>query len=255
MRIAVITGASSGLGREYVRQISRRYILDEIWAVARSTDKLNDLKKISACPVRIISADLTKKESIGLLSDMYRQFDPKIFCLVNCAGFGRIGRTADIPLDDLYDMIDLNCRAAAAISVISAAYMKKGSRIIQIASCSAFQPLPEINVYAASKAFLLSFSRSLRRELLPLGISVTAVCPYWIKDTAFIPTAMKTAKGTKIKYPFASVAENVVSCSLNDSSHNADVSTPGAVSSLHRLAAKAIPHSIMISLWDILRRL
>ena len=115
---------------------------------------------------------------------------------------------------------------------------------------------PYLNVYAASKSFLYRYSRALRVELLGRGIRVTAVCPYWIKNTEFIPRAKDTGGGTAVRrFPLASRRETVVKLALSDSRLGLPVSTPGPVCFLHRIAAKLIPSEIMMGLWALIRRI
>ena len=127
---------------------------------------------------------------------------------------------------------------------------------MQICSVASFQPLPNLNVYAASKAFVLSYSRSLRWELLGRGIHVTAVCPYWISDTEFIPVTKEGGDPHAVRhFPLASHARHVAWAALRDSGLNLPVSTPGPVALLQRFFTKFIPHEIIIAFWEILRRL
>ena len=254
MKIAVVTGASSGLGREFVRQLGDWEGLDEIWAIARREERLRELEKFARVPVRPLALDLTQPESIDALSSLLQQERPQILILVNAAGFGRIGPSRTIPAADNGTMIDLNCRAAVAMTTAALPYLHKGSRILEICSTAAFQPIPGLNVYAATKAFLQSYTKALHHELLLTGIHVTAVCPYWIKDTEFIPQAQKTDRGGFRHFPLASHARTVVRWALADSKLNLWVSTPSPVCMLHRLSAKFIPHCIMVPLLDLLRR-
>lgn len=254
MKIAVITGASSGLGREFVRLLGSSGTLDEIWAVARRVDKLKELSEISACPVRSIPLDLTQTESFELLAGLLKEAQPEIRVLINAAGFGRLGKSTEIPLKDDNGMIDLNCRAAVALTALALPYMKRGDRILEICSAAAFQPIPRLNVYAATKAFLQSYTKALHYELLTTGIHVTAVCPYWIGDTEFIPGAKTTSSKTFRHIPLASHARTVARWALFDSSLNLWVSTPSPVSAAFRLVAKFVPHCIMVPLMDLFQR-
>lgn len=257
MRIAVVTGASSGLGREFVRQISENEAVQEIWVIARRKSRLQELAaEIVGVRVRPIPLDLTVKDDIQILRELLEKEKPDVRILVNAAGFGKIGTYADISPKDCDGMIDLNCRAAVDITVISLPYMREGARILEICSTAGFQPLPGLGLYAASKAFLLRYSRALRWELFPRGIHTTAVCPYWIKDTEFIPTARETKNGRAVQhFPLASHAHSVVRLALWDSRLNLAVSTPSPVSFVHRIAAKFIPHCVMIAIWELLRRM
>lgn len=257
MKIAVVTGASSGLGREFVRRISEEEKdIDEIWAIARRREKLEELSSISDKPVRAISLDLIEPASIDRLEEMYEEEHPEVGILINAAGFGKIGNYKKVGRQDSDRMIELNCRAAVDVTAVSLPYMKKGDRILEICSTAAFQPFQFLSIYAASKAFLYRYTRALRTELLLTGIHVTAVCPYWIKDTEFIPVA-KTTEGEKKDirhFPLASHVKNVARMALLDSRIGLPVSTPGIMCTLHRIVAKFIPHELMMGVWALLRR-
>lgn len=127
---------------------------------------------------------------------------------------------------------------------------------MQICSTAAFQPFPYLNVYAASKAFLYRYSRALRVELFSRRISVTAVCPYWIKDTEFIGRARSEKKKSEIRsFPFASRQKAVARRAMRDTRLGMAVSTPGFMCSIHRVIAKIVPSEIMMGFWAALRRL
>ncbi|HIV16754.1 MAG TPA: SDR family NAD(P)-dependent oxidoreductase [Candidatus Alectryocaccobium stercorigallinarum] len=254
-KIAIVTGASSGLGEEFIKNLGNEDI-DEIWAIARRRERLEALANISSVPVRPVPMDLTDKENISRLSEMLSDEKPEIHILINAAGFGKIGLTEDIGRDSLDKMIDLNCRAAVDVTLLCIPYMPKGSRILEICSTAAFQPFQFLNVYAASKAFLYRFSRALYIELRPKKISVTAVCPYWIRDTEFIPTARSGRNNTAIRhFPLSSKKKSVARIALNDSRLRLPVSTPGIMCTLHRIAAKFIPSCLMCLIWSGLRRI
>ncbi|HCW79726.1 MAG TPA: short-chain dehydrogenase [Ruminococcaceae bacterium] len=256
MHIAVVTGASSGIGQEFVRQISKKECLDGIWTVARRRERMEELQKQVDIPLKILPYDLTDKESFRKISAILKSEQPDVRVLVNAAGFGKIGSYSDISVADCDDMIDLNCRAAVDMTQIVLPYMKEGSRILEICSTSAFQPFQYLNVYAATKAFLYRYSRALRVELFGRKIKVTAVCPYWIKDTEFIGTAQKTRNSSYIwGFPFASREKSVVRMALTDSRLGLPVSTPGIVCFLHRIVAKFIPGELMMGLWELIRHL
>lgn len=255
MKIAIVTGASSGLGREFVRRLGQEGEVQEIWAIARREDRLKALSSLTPCLVRPLPLDLTREESYAWLTDLLRRKAPEVAVLVCAAGFGRMGSTKDIPPADNNAMIDLNCKAAVAVTTACLPYLRRGSRVLEICSTAGFQPMPGINVYAATKAFLQSYTKALHHELLTAGIKVTAVCPYWIKDTEFIPVAKQSGQTAFRHYPLASRTKSVVSLSLAASRMNLWVVTPGIVCTLHRVSAKFIPHCIMVPLLDLLRRL
>ena len=263
MHIALITGASSGLGAEYALQLaaskSKKDAVDELWAIARRRERLEALADAISrinprVQVRPLALDLTDAAHLNLLEDMIKAERPDIRILINAAGFGCAGEAAQISRERCAAMIDLNCRAAVAVTQMCLPCMSAGSRILEVCSTAAFQPLPYLAVYAASKAFLYRYSRALRLELRPRKIRVTAVCPYWIKDTEFIPNATRTDAERAIRrFPFASKKSRVARRSLADSRLGLAVSTPGPVCAVHRLAAKFIPAEAMMRLWNILR--
>lgn len=256
MKIAIVTGASSGLGSEFVRQIRKQEKLDEIWVVARRKDRLTALEKELQTHLRIITGDLTKAETLHEIEAMLWKEKPNVRILVNAAGYGKIGSWRDIKRVDVDGMIDLNCKAAVAMTQISLPFMKRGARILQICSTAAFQPFQYLSVYAATKAFLYRYSRALRVELYGTGIRVTAVCPYWIKDTEFIGRAKKSSDSSYIhSFPLASRQKNVARHALLDAKLGLAVSTPGIVCTLHRAAAKIVPADLMMGAWALIRRI
>ena len=137
MRIAVVTGASSGMGKEFVLQISRTEKLDEIWVIARRTDRLEELKKeIPDTVIRPISLDLTKAESIEAYRAMLEAEKPDVAILMNASGFGKFGTFADMSLDSMMSMIDLNDKAYVAMTYVTLPFMKEGGEIYQLDSLS-----------------------------------------------------------------------------------------------------------------------
>lgn len=257
MRIAVITGASSGLGRQYVSEIAKKEKnIDEIWVIARRRERLTELQKLSSVRIRPVPMDLINPSSMRELSELYKRENPEIGILINAAGFGKIGNYQSVSCEESDRMIALNCRAAVDVTQLSLPYMKKEDRIIEICSTAGFQPFQFLAVYAASKAFLYRYTRALRVELFPRGIKVTAVCPYWIKDTEFIPTAEETSPEKKLirHYPLASHVKSVASISLANSRIGMPVSTPGIMCTLHRIVAKVIPSELLMGVWALLRR-
>lgn len=255
MNIAIVTGASSGLGREFVKQIAQKADVEEIWVIARREERLTEIREKCQVPVRVLPMDLVKQESIQKLEDLLASERPVVSILVNAAGFGKVGDYRQVTRRESDAMIDLNCRAAVDVTLVCLPYMERKSRILEICSTSAFQPFQYLNVYAASKAFLYRYSRALGVELMGSEITVTAVCPYWVKDTEFIPIAEETDEKNAIRhFPVASKAVNVVTRALNDSALGLPVSTPGPICFVHRIAAKFIPAQIMMGIWAILRR-
>ena len=185
MKIAVITGASSGMGREFVYALDKDEKFDELWVIARREHRLEELKAKCRAKVRPLPLDLLDRESYSVYRRMLEVEKPEIAVLVNAAGFGLFGTFSDMDMDKQLDIVELNAKALTAMCHMSIPYMTKGSRIYNIASKSSWQPVPYINVYGASKAYVLSFSRALGVELEQSGIRVMALCPGWIKTEFF----------------------------------------------------------------------
>ncbi len=246
MRIAVITGASSGMGREFVRRIDLSETLDEIWVIARRRERLETLAKETRAPLRILPLDLTKDESIDAYKSLLESEKPDVAILVNAGGSGKFCAFRDSSLDDYREMIDLNTKALMAMTYVTLPFMKAGGCIYQIGSLSAFQPVPYIGVYGATKAFVLSFSRALNAELRHAGIRVMAVCPGWVR-TEFFDHAVKD--DTICYYNRFYDADQVVKTAMKDMKRGKDVSVCGFPVKAQVLATKLLPHKIVMRIW------
>ena len=159
-KIAVVTGASSGMGREFVLQLGQYVEVDEIWVIARRIDALWALQKDVATYVRPLCLDLCSDNAFEEYRALLEQEQPDVKLLVNAAGFGKFGDFQKVPLDDDLRMIDLNCKALVAMTRLTLPYMHENSHILQLDSLSAFQPVPYIATYGATKSFVLSYSRA-----------------------------------------------------------------------------------------------
>jgi len=214
MNIAIITGASSGIGAEFVMQISKKHSnLDEIWIIARRIDKLEELSNQLRTKTKIMSLDLALDHDLSLLSDELAKFQPNVQILVNCAGYGKIGPFSLGSYEEEIGMININCKALTAVTYFVLPYMNESARIIQIASAAAFLPQPNFAVYAASKSYVLSFSRALKYELHNRKINVIAICPGPV-DTEFFEKADPDNQGKQYKKIFRVKPENVVAKAL-----------------------------------------
>ena len=134
-------------------------------AIARHEKALEELRDQVPYPIRPLALDLTDRRSFQTYADALAEEPVEVGLLVNASGFGKFRAVVDTPLEVNLNMVDLNCQAVMALCQLTAPYMPRGGQIINIASVAAFQPIPYINVYGASKAFVLSFSRALNREL------------------------------------------------------------------------------------------
>ena len=250
MNIAIVTGASSGMGREFVLRLSQYVDVDEIWAIARRKEALEALNEAVSVPVRAIGLDLLEEDSFKTLSQLLQKESPNVKLLVNAAGFGKFGTYHKVPLEDDCKMIDLNCKALLVMTRLVLPYMEKGSHILQLDSLSAFQPVPYITTYGATKAFVLSYSRALNRELKPRGIRCMAMNPGWVK-TEFFNHAFQTNADAEVKY-FDRLyeAKDVVATGLKDLyKTRKDYSVHGLPVKIQVLLVKIVPHSIVMNIW------
>lgn len=249
MNIAIVTGASSGMGREFVRQLSGYVSVDEIWAVARRASALETLKAEASVPVRPIVLDLLEASSFTELEALLESEKPNVKLLVNAAGFGKFGAYQKVPVEDDCRMIDLNCKALLLMTRLCVPYMQPGSHILELDSLSAFQPVPYITTYAATKAFVLSYSRALNQELKPRGIRVMAVSPGWVK-TEFFDHATKTSNTAVTYYNIMYEAKDVVATAIHDLYRTRkDLSVHGAPVRWQVRGVKLLPHSLVMKIW------
>jgi len=175
-KVALVTGASAGLGVEFARQLSKRG--HSLVLAARRKDRLEELAK-DLGDARAIAIDLSKKDSAAkLLADIEANGET-VDLLVNNAGFGLIGRFAELDGKRERQMIDLNVGALTDLcrAVAPGMIARKSGAILNVASTAAFQPGPKMAVYFATKAFVLSLSEALHEELKPHGIKVSCLCP------------------------------------------------------------------------------
>ena len=247
--IAVITGASSGIGRRFAETVDTWDKFDEVWVVARRLNVLEELKNTVPFPVRPLALDLTDRSSFEVYENELKNGDVNVKLLINCSGYGRFEAFIDTPLAVNLNMTDLNCQAVVAMCELTLPYMKSGAKIIHIASGAAFQPIPYINIYGATKAFVLSFSRALNRELAQRGISVTAVCPFWTKTGFFDRAVDKDKEAVVKKYAAMYETKDVIARAWRDAKKGKDVSMYGFVARAQTLLTKILPHSAIMTIW------
>ena len=249
MKIAIVTGASSGMGREFVLQLSQYVTVDEIWVIARRTGALESLKAEVSVPVRSIGLDLCADESFAAFAALLEKEQPDVKLLVNAAGFGKFGTAVNIPLEEDCRMIDLNCKALVRMTRIVLPYMHSGSHILQLDSLSAFQPVPYITTYGATKAFVLSYSRAMNRELKKEGVRMMAMNPGWVK-TEFFNHALQTNGNEVQYYNYLWEAKDVVATGLKDLyKTKKDYSVHGLPIKFQVLLVKIMPHWFVMNVW------
>lgn len=181
MKATLITGASSGIGEAFARRLARDK--HNLVLVARSENKLHELcdelmleHQITA---HYIALDLTDREADRRLFDETEKHGFEIDWLINNAGFGSMGDFAELDLERELEMIGLNIRALTAIThrYLQKMRGRRSGTIINVSSSASFQPVPYMATYAATKAFVTSFSEAIAEENRPFGITVTALCP------------------------------------------------------------------------------
>ncbi len=245
-KISVITGASSGMGRDFVKMIDMIEECDEIWVIARRREKLEELKSENGKVIRPIELDLSKNESIAEYGRMLENEKPQVTALVNAAGFGKFGKFEDIPLEEQLNMIDLNSKSLVAMTYITLPYIPEGGCIYQLGSQSSFQPVPYLTTYGATKAFVVSFTRALNKELEKKKIRIMAVCPGWVK-TEFFDRAVRD--DTITYYSKFYESEDVVKKAFKDMKKGKDVSVCGGLINWQRFLAKILPHKMVMKIW------
>lgn len=254
-RVALITGASSGIGREFARQLDRQQVADELWLIARKEEALTAVGAELDTPSRSVVADLTSPDDIAKIRALLAEEQPHVTFLVNAAGFGKFGDWQTISDTAVDAMIDLNCRGLVDMTRAALPHMERGSRIIQVASAAAFAPLPHMNVYAASKAFVLRYTRALRWELHGTGITATALCPTWVK-TGFEKVARASGGGHDVGHLLGEQdAATVVRRALGANRLHLAVACASPQSAALRLVGKVVPDCVTMAGWDLLRRL
>lgn len=247
MKIAMVTGASSGIGEEFVKQIDRLFqrTIDELWLIARNKEKLEQVAARCKCKTRILALDVTKDEDIQHIEKLLSIGNPEIVMCVLSAGYGLEGRFEELPISEQLGMIDCNCKALTHLSYSVLPYMKANDRLILMASSAAFMPQSGFAIYAATKSYVLSFGRALNNELTDRGITVTSVCPGPV-NTPFFDVAEKYAKGKNFK-KFTMVNPGlVVRCALADSKDHRDMSVPGFWMKLFYPISRFLPHRFLL---------
>jgi uncharacterized protein len=233
MKVAIITGASAGMGWEFARQLDGASDIDEMWLVARRADKLEELaNSLTRTKARTFAIDLTDPAQTRTLFDALDDVRPRITWLINNAGFGKIGAFDAVDVDTNLRMIDLNIRVLTEITQRSLPFCGPGSHIVQVASTAGFLPITNFGVYAATKAYVVNFSNALAQELKSRGIKVTAVCPGPVQ-TEFLELA--STHGAKMDAPefIIAAADKVVRLALSDA-------RKGKLNSVYGFSAKTL---------------
>ena len=246
MKIGVITGASSGMGREFAKAVDKSFALDELWVIARREELLESLKAECRTPVRALPWDLKDPANVQTYRALLEEMKPEISVLVNAAGYGLFGACDALEEEEQLGIVTLNAEALTAICLASLPYMRRGDTIINLGSNSSWQPVPYLAVYAASKAYVLSFSRALGRELKSKGIHVMCVCPGWVR-TEFINRAKRD--DTVSYFDRWYTPEQVVERAMKDLKKKKKVSILGLPVRNQVRLVKLLPADWVMNIW------
>ena len=248
MNVAIITGASSGFGKEFVKLLVKDNSLDKIFALARNEEKLNDLKLEFGDKIQPYSVDLSNVENIKNFGKFLETQNVNIKILINNAGFAKFCSYEDISVAESVNMINLNISGVVVMGLICIPFMENGSHIINIASQAAFQPVPYQNIYSATKSFVKNYSQALNIELKEKGITVTAVCPGWMKTDLYSRGCINAPKGTK-NFVFMAEPDVVAKKALKDAYNNKDISVYGFYVNMCRILSKILPEKLIMKIW------
>ena len=247
MKTAIITGASSGLGRELARQIEDVFPdIECYWLISRRADRLESLSiglpgKTTVC----LPLDLCDPMSFIALQERLTAERPEVALLVNCAGCGYLGRVGEMDTASQIRMVDLNVRALTAVTNIAIPYMPEGARILNVSSIASFCPNPRMTVYSSTKAYVSSFTVGLGEELRRRKVSVTAVCPGPM-DTEFLPLAGITGHSSTFEFlPYCDQVR-VAGGALRAAKAGRTIYTPKLLYKFYRVLAKVTPSKLLV---------
>ena len=248
MRIAIVTGASSGLGLEFIKTLINKYKdLQEIWVIARRKERLVQIAdKYKDVNIRPVSIDLGKDKSYTELEQILQKEKPEIQILINNAGYERIGYFKDMDMSDIISIINVNIKGITAINRLCLPYMKKGSFGIITGSISCFSPIPNQAVYSASKEYTYYLGKALREELKKVGINVLTLCPGNM-DSEMNPRGKMTHSKQINLLPYLDMKVVTERC-LKKAENGKALYTPGGFYKFYRICSKIIPSAFMVKI-------
>ena len=247
MKTAIITGASSGLGREFVRQLAGFFPeISCYWLIARRADRLEELKEdLPDKTVVCMPLDLCDPMSFITFREALTEHLPEVTLLVNCAGCGYLGYVGNMDNSTQTRMVDLNIRALTAVTNMILPHMPEGGRILNVSSIASFCPNPRMTVYSSTKAYVSSFTIGLNEELRRRKISVTAVCPGPM-PTEFLPLAGVTGHSSTFEFlPYCDQVK-VAGGALRAAKAGRTIYTPKLFYKCYRLLAKVMPSKLLV---------
>ena len=248
MKTAVLTGASAGLGREFLRCLPKRYPeIEEYWLVARRKDALLEAAREVPRQCRVFPLDLTMDESYAKIAREAEKLQPDVRLLINNAGCGFLGNVGEGALSRQTQMVELNLKGLTAVTHTLLPYMGEGAAVLNVSSIASFCPNPRMTVYSASKAYVTAFTFGIADELRARGITATAVCPGPMDTDFIVSGGIKGFSDTFERLPYCDPAM-VADGALKAVRAGKTVWTPTAFYKLYRLLAKITPTRLMMQL-------
>jgi len=249
MKTAILTGASSGIGVEFARQLKAVFPeIECLWLIARRRERLEELSRtLEGMKVEVLPLDLCQTEALEEYTEKLRAEQPDVALLINNAGCGYIGFVGEDTLDKQVRMTDLNVRALTAFTHLTLPYMGRGARVLNVSSIASFCPNARMNTYSATKAYVTSFTQGLGYELKGRGITATAVCPGPM-ETEFLAAGEIPGKSKDFDALPRCKADRVAGGALRAARAGKTVYTPTAFYKLYRVLAKVLPHGLVMHL-------
>lgn len=247
MKTAIITGASSGLGREFVRQIADVFPEVECyWLIARRADRLEELAEtLEGRSVVCLPLDLCDSMSFMAFQQKLTAEQPEVVLLVNNAGCGYLGRIGEMDTASQTRMVDLNVRALTAVTNMTVPYMAPGGCILNVSSIASFCPNPRMTVYSSTKAYVSSFTVGVAEELRAKGVTATAVCPGPMR-TEFLDLGGITGNSKMFEtLPYCDQVR-VAGGALRAARAGRTIYTPRLFYKFYRMLAKVTPVELMV---------
>lgn len=240
--IAIITGASSGVGREFALQLDQSTEFNEFWLIAQDMEGLEATAAKLKHESKLFAGDLTSETFEDELFTELEAKQPLVKILVNSAGVGFNSKFKETSLEANTLTLDLNIRALTRLTYKVLDYMAKGSRVFNIASVSSFMPQYKFSVYSASKAYVLSFSRALNSEVKSQGINVIAVCPNPLETNFKHGEKIKGIKRLGIED-----VSTVVRTAIENSHYKKDISVQSLLAHIIRFISRILPHNWVLN--------
>lgn len=243
MKIAIVTGASSGLGRKYVETVENKYpSLDEVWVIARRKERLLELEE-KYPNIRPIALDLADEGSYERLSSLLDEYRPDVRLFINNAGYEKSAPFGEMEHRDILGITKLNVVGFTLVARAVTPYLGKGSVAIMVCSVSSFAPVPGQAVYSASKAYVKTFISAYREEVKGKGVKVLNLSPSNM-DTEMNPKGESRQSSKISKLPFVSL-ETITEKSLKKAEKGKKIYVPGNFYKGYRLLAKMMPSCLM----------